>query len=190
MKTGVDMRTFTHRVDSDDIITEVNTEWLAFAVENGTPALDRDAVVGSLLWDHIRDKETRHVFRVILQRVRSAHNKVTIPFRCDSPGLCRFMEMDITASGEGGVEFNCRVLRTVARKPMMLLDNEAPRTDEFMTMCSWCKQVKVGTDVWIEVEDAVEKLDLFDSSHLPQVTHGICPACDQLFLKKTRAAVR
>jgi Tol biopolymer transport system component len=35
----------------------------------------------------------------------------------------------------------------------------------------------VGRVGWIEVEDAIGEVDLFASSELPQLTHGVCPTC-------------
>jgi hypothetical protein len=43
-------------------------------------------------------------------------------------------------------------------------------------MCGWCKRVAIG-DAWMEVEDAVSELRLFERKVLPDISHGICPDC-------------
>jgi hypothetical protein len=43
-------------------------------------------------------------------------------------------------------------------------------------MCGWCKRVSVR-NTWVEVEDAVLELRLFEREVLPDLTHGICPGC-------------
>ena len=58
---------------------------------------------------------------------------------------------------------------------MNLLDPDFPRTEEFLTMCAWCKKVKAPG--WMEAEDAVQRLNFFDRPQLPQITHGICENC-------------
>ena len=44
-------------------------------------------------------------------------------------------------------------------------------------MCGWCKRVAVPPDRWLEVEEAVAALALFDEPRPPQLTHGVCEEC-------------
>jgi hypothetical protein len=39
--------------------------------------------------------------------------------------------------------------------------------------------VKAGG--WVEVEEAVRELWLFERTQLPQITHGVCPDCQESF---------
>jgi len=47
---------------------------------------------------------------------------------------------------------------------------------------SWCKRVYTDA-AWLEVEDAVERLGLFESEELPAISHGMCPSCETGLLK-------
>jgi hypothetical protein len=167
---------FVYRLDAQDRIVHVNRAWLSFAAENESDALTPEAVLDRPLWDFIADKETRQVYRMILTRVRSSGKEVYIPFRCDSPGIRRFMEMEIARLPEGAVEFRCRLIRAEKRLPIALLDPAADRSDELLQICGWCKRINLDGG-WVEAEEAVKRLDLFGAERLPGLTHGICPDC-------------
>jgi len=72
------------------------------------------------------------------------------------------------------------ILREEPRPPVSLLDNTVPRTEALLTMCGWCKRVRLESNRWVEVEKAVELLRLFDRKKLPAISHGICPGCSEL----------
>jgi hypothetical protein len=70
-------------------------------------------------------------------------------------------------------------LRLETREPVALLDSGlAERSGDVLMVCSWCKAVEAG-HVWVEVEQAVERLDLFAPEALPPISHGICPDCSE-----------
>lgn len=167
---------FQYQIDSEDNLVRVTEEWLRFAVDNGWQGFTEKSVLNRPIWDFIQDMETRHIYRLIFSKVREASTIVLIPFRCDSPDLRRFMEMELVPEPQNSIEINCRLLKVEHRPYMRLLDPSADRSGEFLTICSWCKRIKTGS-VWLEVEDAVKRLKLFESEKLPQLTHGACPAC-------------
>lgn len=184
MAEPADKRVFIHTVDADGNIAAVNDEWVEFARENGAPELDRDAVVGRDIWGFIAGMETRHISRLLLDKAGRSGKGLTIPYRCDSPGLRRFMEMEIATAGNVIVEFRSRILKFERREPVLLLDPHAGRGGEFLTICSWCRRARLDS-MWVELDEAVKKLDLFSSASLPQLTHGMCQDCGKLVRKKT-----
>lgn len=149
----------SYRIDQDDLITVVSDGWQEFAYANGAPELSRSAL-GRPLWDFIAGRQTREVYQIIIDRVRSGVGPLAVPFRCDSPDVRRFMRLDLSPTEGGGVEFVAETLREERRDPVTLFDVDAERGGEMVTVCSWCKQVKVESDSWLEVEAAVERLDL------------------------------
>lgn len=185
MAEQVDKRLFIHTVDADGNITAVNDEWVEFACENGAPELASAAVIGRALWEFIEGRETRHISRLLLDKAIRSGKGLTIPYRCDSPELRRFMEMEIVPVDNGFVEFRSRILKVERRAPVLLLDPHAGRSDEFLTICSWCRRARIAS-MWIELDEAVKKLDLFSSASLPQLTHGMCEDCNKLVRDKTR----
>lgn len=61
------------------------------------------------------------------------------------------------------------------------MTNEVERTDAMLIMCGWCKKVALPDDRWVEVEEAVKVLQLFDAPRLPRISHGICRECLDAF---------
>lgn len=93
------------------------------------------------------------------------------------------MDLRIKA-GRGGraVLFSARVRAEEMRDfPQRLLDPAAPRGSETLAMCGWCDRFEVEGE-WVEVEEAVRRLELFRRPELPALDHRICPDCNGLLL--------
>lgn len=172
---------YRYLVDEENRILDVDDAWLRFAVENDAPELDREAVLGEPLWQFIGDAETRLIYEALLARVREGQRRVSVPFRCDSPAVRRFMEMEIVPAGERQIALTGHLLRREERAPVPLLDPTVARSDELISVCSWCKKVELSPVEWVEVEEAVTRLDLFARVPLPGISHGICPSCSERF---------
>lgn len=172
-----DTRKFIYCIDARHQIVSVNDDWRAFAVENGAPALAEAALIGTSLWRYITDATTVHLYRLLLQRLHARGGPLRVPFRCDAPALRRYMELELAPLDDGGVRFTAAVLRLEARAPVPLLDAALQRGGGLLRMCSWCKRVELGDGTWVEVEEAVMRLALFDHAAPPHITHGMCGDC-------------
>lgn len=166
-----------YRIDRDDILILFNDEWNRFAQENGSSDLIGDKVYRRSLWDFIGDVETRHLHETLLANVRSRGEILNLPFRCDSPVLRRFMEMNISPVGNGWIEYRCRIVKTEVRDHVPLIAGESVSSESFLRMCSWCKKIDAGSGSWLEVEDAVKVLRIFLEEHIPQISHTMCDIC-------------
>jgi hypothetical protein len=172
-----------HRIDRDDRISFVNGAWLDFAAENGWQRTPRQ-VLGAPLMPQIADAETRHIYRLLIERTRASDRTTRFCYRCDSPGFRRFMEMRVGSAGRGQVEFRSRVLRLERRPPIEVLDSaRRDRSADILRICSWCKAVSAN-GVWVELEDGLREMGIFASIGLPQISHGICPACSERMARK------
>lgn len=176
------MLEFVYRVDAEDKITFVDANWTPFAIENGLSRLTSAEVSNRLLWDFLSDITTRHLYRVFMHRVRGTGSEISFPFRCDAPDRRRFMKMTMRPLPESGLEFCSQILREELRPKVNLLDPNFPRRKDFVQMCSWCKKIKAPD--WVEVEEGVARLDLFDAPQVPWVSHSICPDCAQALEKE------
>lgn len=163
-----------YRLNNHDEIVFVNDAWNAFARANGSEGLAAPLILGHKLWAFITDATTRHLYLDMLQRVRSGRS-IRFEFRCDTPSRRRLLEMDVSQTYDT-TEFRTRVIWEEEREYQALLEPDRPASDQFLHMCAWCKKVDIGQR-WAEVEDAVAALRLFEQPLLPQLTHGICPAC-------------
>jgi hypothetical protein len=168
---------FVQVIDAADRFTEVNDRWVTFAAENASPHLTRDTVLGRPLWDFITGEETRQLYRGVLTNVRRTGRTVELPFRCDSPRVRRFLRMAISPLPDGSVRFEIRAEREEPREPVFLLDPAARRSDELVTICAWCKHVRLPHGEWVATENAVHRLRLFERELMPSLSHGMCPSC-------------
>jgi hypothetical protein len=166
-----------YRVTPDHRIVWTSGNWDSFARENGAPELADGAVLGHSLWEFIEGPETRLVYEALLERVRASGNGVTLPFRCDSPAVRRFMELRVTCASNAELEIVAELIREEARPPVPLLDTERLRNGDPIRICSFCKSVESQPQSWVEVEEAVAELGLDERSHLPPLIHAVCPDC-------------
>jgi hypothetical protein len=167
-----------YELDAEFRIRAVDRSWSAFALANAAPELASPGPLGRSIFEYLRDKTTAHLYRQLFVRVRRTGRPAVFPFRCDSPDLRRFLEMEITALDSAALALETRVVRLEPRAAVHLLDRTLPRDEEWLVMCSWCKTVEVEGG-WCEVEDALGVLRLFERETLPNVTHGICSSCRQ-----------
>lgn len=169
-----------YHLDAHDRLIWVNPAWDRFASANqaGEALLGR-AVLGRSLWEFITGPATEHLYRLLFARVRSTGEPVAFPFRCDAPATRRTLRMQIELLPAAGLRFTIQSLAETPRDAVPLLDPTVPRSGALITMCSWCKRIAGSGGTWLEIEQAAETLQLFESSAPPAVTHSVCGACEQ-----------
>jgi hypothetical protein len=178
--TGSDTpcETFKYRVDGNDILLEVSENWQSFSDENsGGEACFPRNVIGSSLWRHICEWETKQLYQTILERVRMNNQRACFPFRCDSPDKRRFLNLLVIPMERNCINFESRILKTESREPVALLSGEVKRSEELLRICSMCKKIAISDTEWVEVETAVRTLGLFERVLMPRFTHGVCQSC-------------
>lgn len=174
-----------YHIDGQDRLIYVDDTWREFANNNAAPELVSDTILFKPLWNFIADRKVHHLYQMLLEKVRQSGKPVQIFYRCDAPHMRRFMEMRMTLDEESGVQFRNWLVREEPCEPVELLDTTAKRSQELLIICSWCKRVKVETQTWVQVEEAVQQLALFEAAELPQLSHGICPECFETWLPKS-----
>ena len=167
----------TYHIDQNDHIIYISDEWQPFADRNKAEELTKGCVLNRSIYDFISDKESRHIYELTFSRCRKNNSHIHLPFRCDAPHTRRFMRMDISALEDNAIRITSCIEREEARDPVALLDKEQDRSSEFVTICSWCKKVRLEEQHWVEVEEAVTQMKLFEAISLPQLSHGMCESC-------------
>ncbi|MGM0453776.1 MAG: hypothetical protein ACQERN_11485 [Thermodesulfobacteriota bacterium] len=181
-----------YQVDGLDCICFVNQRWFDFAADNDAREMaNADSVIGKPLMDFIVGDELRHLYGVLMEKVRQSRQQITVPFRCDSAKIRRYMQMRIQAMPSHALCFESTILIEEKRPEMPLLypddAGDSGHRQGLLVMCSWCKAVNVGNNRWVAVEQAVDRLKLFDCRHLPQISHGVCPSCAADIHEKIKA---
>jgi len=120
---------------------------------------------------------------MLLRRVRGELGSVDLPFRCDGPDVRRKLDLRIVSQSSGRfVLFSARLRTEEPREEFQpLLAVGTPRGEETLTMCGWCDRFLVE-DRWVEVEEAVERLELFALAAMPAISHGVCPDCTEMLM--------
>jgi len=168
-----------YAIDGQDTIVSVNDAWLAFARANRAPELRSETVVGRAIWEFISGEPTRELYATLFRRARAEGQEIVLPFRCDSPDRFRFMRLVIAPARADALQLRGVLLREQLRPYCRIIDRAFPRSLVTLTLCSVCLRICVlGTD-WIEVEDAVARFGLFDSTRQPDLEYTVCDDCDR-----------
>jgi hypothetical protein len=173
-------------IDETDRIIDVSGAWLTFARENDAPELTREAVIGHVLWSFVAGDETRRLYQILLDTVRSNDTIIMLPFRCDSPTLRRDMRLIMSPLHAGRVRLEGVLVSVTPRPYVALLDRSLPRAGAVLTLCAFCRRAWMEQDDWVELEDLVVRLGLFTEPRPPALAEGLCPGCLSLL---TQAAV-
>ncbi|HLP78351.1 MAG TPA: hypothetical protein VK327_15710 [Candidatus Paceibacterota bacterium] len=176
------VRELVYRIDADSTILSFSDGWSDFFRNNVAQGTAIPNYVGTRLWTHVSDPTTVHLYQAIIARVRRTGKELAIPFRCDSPDKRRFMQMHVSDAGAGAIEFRSVILREEPRTPVPLFSLSPRPSAELIHMCSWCK--KVSLPDWVEVEEAVRRLELFHSESIPRITHTICQSCSEILRRE------
>jgi len=171
----------SYRIDRDDRLEWVNDGWLLFAEANGGDALLPARVRGRLLWEFVADPAIVHLYRLIVQRLRAGGPRVRFHFRCDAPDMRRLAAMEITGDRGGAVHFEVTPVLEQPQVPVPRIDIAPPDDETLIRVCAWCKRVELPAETWLEPEEAVSALSLFDCPAFPGLTHGMCPRCYGVF---------
>ena len=174
-------RALSYAIDEHDHLIRVDEGYYAFAEENEWH--EAGSSLGRSLWDYVAGAELKKLQRLLVRRIRDEVGQVKLPFRCDGPGFRREMDITIAAPPGGRVVLFSTKLRSEKLRDsrQSLLDPAAARGEEILPMCGWCDRFEVDGE-WVEVEEAARRLELFNRAELPALSHGICPACNELLL--------
>jgi hypothetical protein len=174
-------QSLSYAINEHDHLIRVDEGYYRFAEENRWP--DAGSSLGRSLWDYVSGSEMKKLQRLLVRRIRDEVGDVELPFRCDGPEVRREMDIRIVARPGGRVVLFSSRLRSerVRDLPQRLLDPTTRRSTETLSMCGWCDRFEVDGE-WVEVEEAARRLELFNRSELPALSHGICPDCNEMLL--------
>lgn len=176
---------FTYKIDRYDKIISVSTNWDTFAKSNDWDSeIDPESVKGKYLWDFIQGDETQHLYDELFKKVRGGKILGPIPFRCDSPDQRRYLELKLKPLWDNAIEIQSSIIRTEDRDPINAIDENECLSGEFLRICSMCKKIDIDKDHWVELEEGLTHLKLFEKDEVPCLTHGICPECYKVAMSK------
>jgi len=163
------------RLDPNDAIVFVSEGWMESARASGSSELTESAVLGRPFSEFVADPVSVQLYQLVFRRVRKTGLAIRVPFRCEAPNERWHMEMEVRPLENGGLECRNQTVLVENRGRANLPEAKA-RSNDFLTLCSWCKKVKLPEGAWVDVEAAAQRLELF-LGVAPQLTHGVCPSC-------------
>ncbi len=187
--TGTSHPAVRYCIDHADHIVSVNDEWLDFARANGAETLTLDNLKDREIWRFISDPDTRVIYRLLFDAVRTKSRPLRVTFRCDSPTRRRYMELECSPAPRLGLDICSRLLREETRPYISVLDSGIGHSEKVVKLCAWCKQAQIADDDWRDIEHAIHHIGAFDANRPPMVTHGMCPDCHLAKLREIRAGL-
>jgi len=166
-----------YSIDKADRIRFINEAWLQFACQNAGAHLNRANLIGKSLWDFIAGEDISQMYGLIFKAVRTKRQPLVLRFRCDSPVCRRFFQLTVSPLQEDELMLSTQPIREAKRTPVLLLDPDVKRGEPFLTVCSWCIKAFLPTQDWVELEEAIQRLDCLGKGIVPRLTHGLCPEC-------------
>jgi len=165
-----------YRVSPEGRILEVGGAWGRFARDNGAPQLVERSPVGTRLLDHVEGAQVREFLERLFDGTRRREVPVELSYRCDGPGLRRFGRLRLEPGADGIVDVHSWIEREEPRAHLDLLSSHALRSPDLVSICAWCQRVMVGP-LWLEIEEAIRRMDVLAREPVPALTHTICPSC-------------
>jgi len=177
----------SYRIDQHDCIYAVGDTWQSMAEQNQVgDTCGLGTLQGKSVFEQFSDAETRMIYAKLFERVRASGQAVRFQIHCDALHLVRILEARIVAMSGRHLEVGFRVVSEQARDPSTVIDFcglEKP----FITMCSYCGDLKNRDGEWQPLEDEISASDLFNVCELPPISHGMCPGCKENFLAQVAA---
>ncbi|RLL55586.1 hypothetical protein D8Y20_01410 [Mariprofundus sp. EBB-1] len=177
----------SYRIDQHDCIYAVGDTWQSVAEQNRVgDSCGLGTLQGKSVFEQFSDAETRMIYAKLFERVRASGQAVCFRIHCDALHLVRILETRILPLSDKHLEVGFRVVSEQERDPAVVIELcglEKP----FITMCSYCGNLKNRDGEWQPLEEEISASDLFNVRDLPSISHGICADCKENFLMQLAA---
>lgn len=163
-----------YRLDARDRIVEVGGDWDRFAIDNGAEELVSGVILGMPLRTFIAGDVTRMFVEALLARVRLTGRPAIIPYRCDSPGVKRFMEMSLESIGAELISEHRFLSEQVMFSPLSCVAAREPGARDVLKRCSMCSRLTDRSGQSCEPDDYPNP-----SGRTVRVIYHVCPDCQR-----------
>ncbi|MEY2632367.1 MAG: hypothetical protein RIR00_1021 [Pseudomonadota bacterium] len=168
-----------YQLDKKDRIIDVAGDWDRFALDNGAEELIHDAVIGCSLRSFVSGDITRMFLDTLLAKVRLSGEAISQSYRCDSPGVKRFMQMTVLPGDEpGGIATRHQLLREeVFERQLQWLDLRTGKNGghRLLKRCSMCNRLSGNGRDFIEPENFLPE----PAPAGYTLIYHVCPDCLQ-----------
>ncbi len=158
-------------LDGEDRIIGVGSTWDFFAGENEGREVISSLVVGRSLWEFISGDPTRMWLSSILTLARIREKTVSRPYRCDSPTIKRYMNLEISREADRTLHLVHSLVRVEEMSSPRRITPFLASGKKMMQRCSVCNRFNTAKG-WTEAED----LDASVGSPIA-VIYSVCGDC-------------
>ncbi|NWF36219.1 hypothetical protein [Mariprofundus sp. KV] len=162
-------------VDRHYTIAKVGADWDKFAIENGGEELVSPQIIGQNLFSYIASDTTRMYLRLILDHVWHIHHQANKPYRCDSPEIKRFMQMQISIDDENLLRLDHYLLATEPNSPPVHFSGIRSQNSNLIRRCSMCNRINVAFS-WVDADLALKTGLITDPKQ--RVIYTVCGDCN------------
>jgi len=159
-------------LDFADRIVGIGGPWDEFAQENNGQKVFSSDVCGRSLFDFINGESTKMWCRTILELARLQKRPIHREYRCDSPGVQRFMRMHIHPYQETGLMVEHEVVDVIDKDAAVSIVHKSQTLSaSYHIRCSVCGQV--------EYEGAFREPSVIMAGEdgMIAVIYSVCPRC-------------
>lgn len=140
----------------------------------------RASVSKQSIFDFISNRAARELYALLYRQLRSTGGSLVLPIYHETKKVRRHMELTLTVLPSQAILHSCVTIRTERRPSTSVSALQAP-DQELMVACSWCNRIKQD-ERWFSIDQLASQERLFQRPNLPELSHGICPACYQTLL--------
>lgn len=159
-------------------IVRVGPCWDRFALANDGAAATGEKIVDRPVWDFVQDAATRMWLESLIALVRLRSVSIQRPYRCDSPDMKRFMQMNIVPEDEGILRVEHSLVRCEPKSRSVWIDSFSKANSDVRVRCSICGRVRLDKE-WIEPDRLSSSTSRGGIAKLA-VIYGVCDDCKTL----------
>jgi len=162
-------------IDSNDIIVEI----ISYDSAN---EYEIDMGKRNNFFQIIHSPELEIIFRAIFSEVRNG-KIFTSFYRCDTSEFKRKYKFSAKFENEMIILKHFLVYEEKIDSNVMFVE----KGGELLRMCAWCNKFYVAGRGWMELEDALFHLNIFEEIKISPISHGICEPCSEILKKEIRS---
>ncbi len=163
-------------LDADDCLLTLQEPTVKPPNFEADHTFDLAAHAGRNIFEFMADSRLRLLYRMVYRELRRNRRSIVLPFRADTPTLACRMELSLTVLANDAILHESHLIHSEPHTTLPPWATSPMVSVEFITICSWCQRLQQN-DQWDEAEKVICNQRLFERAVLPQLTHGICPAC-------------